>query len=339
MLGGATGKGLVENVKVAYRFLANNYEPEDEIYIFGFSRGAYTARSLAGLIGWLGMIRKNHLEQLTHYFERYRKRRPGESPPEDLQRIRWQQDVPIECVGVWDTVGALGIPARTFANLVRGINKKYAFLDTTLGDHIRHGFHAVAIDEKRGPFTPTLWSAPEGVEIPTDRVRQAWFPGVHSNVGGSYDDAGLSDHALLWMVQCVRQTTGLKFDDAYLKDTDHVRPDALGTHYDSLGAYVFSRMLPMIRVIGSHTPKAGWLHRRLKRMSRPPDGQVYVNEMIHRSALERFGHDAPFQQGKKITQEHYTPANLAAAMGKLPVAEYDGSISQPSRPKPAASSP
>ena len=326
--GGAFGRGLEDNIKDGYRFLANNYDKDDEIYLFGFSRGAFTARSLAGFIGWIGLIRKTELHQLGGVWDRYRERPKGEkSAPADLKKMTWEHEVRIKCVGVWDTVGALGIPTKKIA--ARRLHKKYRFHNTGLGGHIDHAFHALAIDEKRGPFEPTLWSIKEGQSESPERVQQVWFAGVHSDIGGGYKEARLSDISLMWMIQRVRLATGLCFDDAYLNDQDHVSPDPLGVHHDSLGWYLYSKLLPYHRVIGHHVVKISWLARTMRRFHEPRKGYKYVNEMIHRSALERFGKNAPFKKGEETRDVPYTPENLKKAMGKLPVVEDDGSITEP----------
>jgi len=225
-LGGATGRGVGENVRDGYRFLANNYVPGDEVYIFGFSRGAFTGRSLAGFIGACGLLDKHSMGELMRTWEFYRTPPHKRSPTEqaEIQGLG-QGEIRIKCVGVWDTVGALGMPVESLKWMNRG---KYAFHDTTLGANIDCALHAMAIDEKRGPFAPTLWQGPEGGHRDRDQiVEQVWFSGVHSNVGGSYEDAGLSDLALDWMIKRVREHTPLEFDDDYVRD--HIHGDAAGT--------------------------------------------------------------------------------------------------------------
>jgi len=326
--GGALGRGLEDNIKDGYRFLANNYDDGDEIYLFGFSRGAFTARSLAGFIGWMGVIRKTELHQLGEIWERYKKRPKHEKiAPADLKKIAWENEVRIKCVGVWDTVGALGIPTKKIA--AKWLHKKYQFHNTGLGGHIDHAFHALAIDEKRGPFEPTLWTVKKGKSESPERVQQVWFAGVHSDIGGGYKQAQLSDIALLWMIKRVRLATGLCFDDAYLRDKGHLRPDPLGVHHDSLGWYVYSKMLPYLRVIGHHAVRVSGLSKWLNRYNKPEEGYQYVNEMIHRSALERLDKSVPFKKGKEIRHEPYNPENLKKAIGHLPIVEDDGSISAP----------
>jgi len=320
-LGGATGRGVGENVRDGYRFLANNYVPGDEVYIFGFSRGAFTGRSLAGFIGACGLLDKHSMGKLMRTWEFYRTPPHKRSPTEqaEIQGLG-QGEIRIKCVGVWDTVGALGMPVESLKWMNRG---KYAFHDTTLGANIDCALHAMAIDEKRGPFAPTLWQGPEGGHRDRDQiVEQVWFSGVHSNVGGSYEAAGLSDLALDWMIKRVRKHTPLEFDDDYVRD--HIHGDAAGTHYESRAAlYFVSRALPYQRVLGG---RDDWVRRFIRRANEPEPGNVFVNEMIHRSALARFGTTAPYRDGNTVTHPEYRPENLNAARDYLPIVGDDGNV-------------
>jgi hypothetical protein len=117
-------------------------------------------------------------------------------------------NIPIVLIGVWDTVGALGIPAYIGIPDVFGTRQRYEFLDVVLNQHIEHGRQAVSIDEMRGPFRPTLWRD----IAPGQDVRQVWFPGDHEDVGGGHADKGLSDVALDWMMREASATIGLQFD-------------------------------------------------------------------------------------------------------------------------------
>jgi uncharacterized protein (DUF2235 family) len=237
-LGGAFGVGLSENVLDCYRFLANNHVAGDEIYLFGFSRGAFTVRSLGGLIGALGLVDKLHLGALRYGWDYYR------LPPEEragrtdlLEPLGERRTgIPIACIGVWDTVGSLGVPVGLLKNLW---GRRHAFHDTRLGADVRTALHAVSIDERRKPFEPTLWT---GRPAPDQTVEQVWFAGVHSNVGGGYPDAGLSDVALEWMLGRVAAHTGLESDPAYT--ARHVAPQPTATLYES-----FTRWY---RLLGPH---------------------------------------------------------------------------------------
>ena len=228
IVGGAFGDGLEANIHDAYRFLIANYEPGDKIYIFGFSRGAYTARSIAGMIRRCGILRRDKVREYPNAKKIYQTTRKAE----DAEAAAFRQgaaiepDTPIQCVGVWDTVGALGIPLRAFG---RQNKEKYEFLDTRLSKAIKYAFHALAIDEHRGPFKPTLWDS-DPVEGQT--VQQVWFAGAHSDVGGGYPEHSLSDITLDWMIDAAT-TAGLEFDPIVLAALKPDPPDPLQKAHDS----------------------------------------------------------------------------------------------------------
>lgn len=195
--GGAFGQGLGRNITDAYRYIIHNYQFGDELFLFGFSRGAYTVRSTTGLIHNVGILRKEHSYLISDAFKLYKSR--TEKPSSDYSvEFRHNYSYPertIKFIGVWDTVGALGIPVRGLRWLTR---KKHQFHDVELSSSIQNAYHAVAIDEKRSPFRPTLWKT----QVYTNQqVEQVWFAGVHTNIGGGYEDSGLSDITLKWMLE------------------------------------------------------------------------------------------------------------------------------------------
>jgi hypothetical protein len=218
--GGAFGAGLSRNVLDAYRFLVHTYEPGDRLYLFGFSRGAFTARSLAGLIRNCGIPRPEHADRIGEAWALYRSRasRPT-SVAATLFRRAYSYETEIRFIGVWDTVGALGIPAlpgpRPFRWLVNRFNRRWSFHDTELSSWVNGAFHALAIDEQRSAFAPTLWHQQPGAFAKGQELKQVWFAGVHTDVGGGYPDSGLSDITLHWMVDHAR-AYGLEFEaDAF----------------------------------------------------------------------------------------------------------------------------
>ena len=194
--GGIMGAGLDDRIKLGYQRLAENFQPGDNIFLFGFSRGAYTARSLGGMIRKCGVIRKECLQNLDAALNLYRQRDETADSDEAVQfRTANSCETDIHFIGVWDTVGALGIPLAAF----KGIdNDLCSFHDTSLSSIIKNGFHACAVDENRKQFAPTLWT---GQPDPRQTVEQRWFVGAHSNVGGGYPDDRLSNIALAWMCQ------------------------------------------------------------------------------------------------------------------------------------------
>lgn len=199
VVGGATGKGLHKNIMDDYRYIVQNYKPEDELYLFGFSRGAYTVRCLCGLINNVGIVTRPDANLIQQAFDHYKKPSkayaPGGSTSIKFRETHSHPSREVKFVGVWDTVGAMGIPI-SFLGL---FDDKDEFYDTKIGRNVRVARHAMAIDEHRVDFMPTVWTPRENMDM-----KQVWFPGAHSNVGGSYkpDKNGriLSDVPLVWMV-------------------------------------------------------------------------------------------------------------------------------------------
>lgn len=233
-VGGGLGVGLAKNIREAYRFLAYNYREGDEIYIFGFSRGAYTARSLAGFIERVGMLPKSGMYYMLRAFELYEQRRP--QPDFDALFADKQistRRVRIDFIGVWDTVGAIGLPSRFFHALT---GHRWNYHDVSLVPAIHHARHALAIDEKRKPFRPSLWTDPVRGD---QTLEQRWFPGVHSNIGGGYAKDGLANCALHWMADEASRA-GLDLDREFLKPYKkfwaHELRDSYGAVYRLMGA-------------------------------------------------------------------------------------------------------
>jgi uncharacterized protein (DUF2235 family) len=218
ILGGVLGAGLITRIVRGYTFVSRNYAAGDRIYLVGFSRGAYTARALAGLISAKGLLdpakidlsdkegayrlgsavwyawRREKLASAGNLLDRLGDivlDLPGflQNPPDPALRIA----APIEAVAVWDTVGSLGIPE--FNNQMVEVDV-FQFADTALSQNVKNGRHAISIDEQRANFPPTLWD-------PDPRITQVLFPGAHADVGGGYttsdNESGLSDCALSWM--------------------------------------------------------------------------------------------------------------------------------------------
>ncbi|MEO6414023.1 MAG: DUF2235 domain-containing protein [Pedococcus sp.] len=235
ILGGAFGFGLFHNVIASYRFLAQNYAPGDEIFIIGFSRGAYTARSVAGMLGRVGLLTKVSLveEKLPAAVRMYQQTDLPEgafgASVEEFKHDHCHR-ANVSFLGVFDTVGALGLPGLS--------RRSYQFHDVQLSGQVLRARHALALDETRLKFAPTFWEAPvEPAGAPTDdeRVKQVWFEGAHSDVGGGYRETGLSDTSLLWMAREAHDA-GLVFDVPLLthyvhSGSDPIRHDPLNRMY------------------------------------------------------------------------------------------------------------
>lgn len=234
--GGAFGAGINANILEAYRLLVEHYEEDSLLYLFGFSRGAYTARSLAGFIRNSGLLKQEHAEQIDNAFTLYRDRSEESgpnSPAAQEFRAKYSHAPEIEFIGVWDTVGSLGIPVarwKLFGWLGKWVDEKYRFHDENLSSIVRHAYHAMSIHERRGTFPVTLWQ--KQAHSTEQVLEQVWFPGVHSDVGGGYRSAGLSDAALDWMIEKAR-ACGLKFREDALKPGVALAADPLGKMHDS----------------------------------------------------------------------------------------------------------
>ena len=215
--GGTFGLGISNNITDAYSFIVSNYEEGDEIFLFGFSRGAFTARSIAGLIHNLGVLHRCNLPLVAEAYKHYKDKTPDWSPKgKEADKYRRENchswPTKIKLLGVWDTVGALGAPYGEILGYLVDKVFKCSFHDLELSESVDSAYHAMAADERRWPFRPTpieLTAYHEErnranrAEFGFSLYEQKWFPGVHSNVGGGYDRLGLSDCALEWMAECV----------------------------------------------------------------------------------------------------------------------------------------
>ncbi|HHJ34422.1 MAG TPA: DUF2235 domain-containing protein [Gammaproteobacteria bacterium] len=198
LVAGTTGKGLHKNIMDDYRYIVQNYSPGDEIYLFGFSRGAYTVRALSGLINNCGILKRPDAALIQAAFNHYKKSSAACAPSGvrsiEFRKQHSHRSREIKFIGVWDTVGAMGIPI-SFLGL---FDDKDEFYDTRIGRNVRIARHALAIDEHREDFKPTIWEPNDYMDM-----KQVWFAGAHSNIGGSYkpdkDGSLLSDIALSWM--------------------------------------------------------------------------------------------------------------------------------------------
>lgn len=275
LVGGAFGTGLSQNVRDAYTWLVHNWLPGDELYFVGFSRGAYTARSLSGLVRNAGILRVEERHRVAEAYALYRDRDPAARPEgaraRDFRARHAVTDVvPIKCVAVWDTVGSLGVPTSGPVGWLS--RRSNGFHDVTLSSRVEHAFHALAIDERRKPFAPTLWEVPDADarQATGRRVEQVWFAGVHSNVGGGYPDTALSDLALAWMFERVGGC-GLV-----------LRPEAARACRGACDGRLYDSMSTAFRALGTYV-------RPVRQARRAADGSpIHTFEAVHPSALERW---------------------------------------------------
>jgi len=258
------------------------YEPGDEIFLLGFSRGAYTVRALAGLIRNCGILKQRYAaEEASNVLRFYLRRLPRTTPDAPsalLLRKTYSNDTRIKFVGVWDTVGALGIPMGPLRSLRRGM----IFHDTYLSMNVENAFHALAIDEQRRPFVPALWL--QQARAVGQRLEQVWFCGVHSNIGGGYADTGLSDITLVWMINRAVEC-GLRIDKAEVWPA--ITPDPFGAIRDSMTIPYKLLALRRVRPICE-----SWTGGRSR-------------EVLHPSVMERWEE-----------MQDYRPLNLMGLLGR-----------------------
>lgn len=310
-LAAVTGLGLTNHVRNCYTWLATNYQPTDQIFLFGFSRGAYTARALAGLISKCGLANfgpggvasGDQPPLLDEIFVEYRGggvgARIGPAPffnvADNTQR---SSTTPIWFVGVWDTVGALGIPRDVPGFSLIDNYVMFEFRDKGLSPNVQNARHAVALDEHRATFVPTLWTneAERNTASP-DSVKQVWFAGAHADVGGGYaeGDIALADCALQWMIE-ESKGCGLKCIDPL---PIPIQPDPMGTLHDSV-AGVFQHLPTTQRVVP-----------RLDATSPPVYQHPAVTERITRTAAtaDPYRPTLELSVGQSVTLT--VPANTA----------------------------
>jgi hypothetical protein len=295
LLGGAFGFGLFHNVIACYRFLAQNYEPDDEIFILGFSRGAYTARSVAGMLASVGLLTKvalveERLPEAVHLYQGTKMPEGAFGESVDEFKHDHCHAAKVTFLGVFDTVGALGVP---------GFERDTPrFHSVQLSDQVLRARQALAIDETRLKFAPTFWEAPqEPADATTEdpRVKQVWFEGAHSDVGGGYAQTGLSDTSLLWMAR-EAHTAGLVFDAKLLGTYVNSGSDPILHNPLSLMYKMDNRILGVEEHLPWHHDEDNEFLHGLRRLTNP------------RALSVRVAHSAVthFQEGG------YTPANLEA---------------------------
>jgi uncharacterized protein (DUF2235 family) len=232
LTGGAFGYGLSDNVRGGYRWLMEHYDPGDEIFVFGFSRGAFTARSLTGVIARCGLLKPDAPMSFAQIYERYRR---GDTV-RPIYRLKYLQKIGetqfdfeeqtilshcyyqrnfVKMIGVWDTVGTLGIP---FGNIPGISRKTLGFHNTHLSKIVQHSYQALALDEFRKPYWAVLWTnfrpakpnEADAEQVDNRHVEQRWFAGAHCNVGGGYRNDLLPQRPLAW-IQEKAAACGLAF--------------------------------------------------------------------------------------------------------------------------------
>ncbi|QRW20032.1 choline transport protein [Rhizoctonia solani] len=226
---GTTGASLAEKVQEAYAFIAHNYSPGDEVFLFGFSRGAYTARMVAGFIGSIGILDRTAMDSFADIFIAMQKKCKAKDEAENRRcddalapykeicedgrrRADFNHDkFTIKCVGVWDTVGSMGLPTI----ITRGspkMHQLFDFPDNLLGPHVERALHAMSLNEDREDFQITKFYQTKKGKERGQVLQQVWFAGQHSDVGGGWQDHDLSDIALMWMIANIEDIVSIDFN-------------------------------------------------------------------------------------------------------------------------------
>jgi uncharacterized protein (DUF2235 family) len=275
-LGGAFGMGIDQHIQAAYLFLALNYDPGDEVYFFGFSRGAYTVRSLAGLLNRCGLLTEQNIRHIPKAYELYRL--PRALTAEQAEELRAFRDArcltcEIKLLACFDTVGALGVPHWIpWLPVDKLMNDRLRFHDTTVSKIVKHALHACAIDERRRSFDITPMLRDQGVG--DQCVEQMWFVGDHGCIGGGDPEkVWLSNISLQWMTSRMRELgLGLELDFS-------AQPEANKTN----------NLAPFL-------PDTGLIFRLVGTIYRTID---HIADQVHDSALQRF-----------LEDDHYRPLTL-----------------------------
>ena len=243
LMGEAFGWGLQRNIEDAYEYLMHYYDVGDQVYLFGFSRGAFTVRALAGMLHKCGSMQRGS-KNLIPYASKIYNQFGNDRIAEGFKAAYCQPCIPY-FIGVWDTVASLGY----------FYGKR--FFDAKLNPDTTYGYQAVAIDEKRRKFLPSLWN--EARKASQQHIEQVWFPGVHSDVGGSYPQRGISDAALEWMIRRAERA-GLRLKPNWERNIKPAPTDKASQHESRKGLW---------------------------KLWRPVQRQIPDGSLIHQSVIER----------------------------------------------------
>lgn len=344
LLGGAVGWGLSRNVRDLYEFLCRHHREGDQLYLFGFSRGAFTVRTLAGLIARCGVLdcskavpgrggrslQLNTREGLKAGVKlAYRSYRRGYKapvarlyrwlrdlilrpvPPPDEFRHQYSFDsVGIRFIGVWDTVDAVGLPVDELSTMIDRIFYPHRFPDQDLSPRVERACHAIAIDDERHTFHPVLWN--EHGTADSGRISQVWFAGMHSNVGGGYPDDDLACVSLRWMIGETQfdpsRGDGLRFDQNAVRAIRQ-RAQALGKMYNSRRGFgIYYRYNP----------------RHVATLCDDRQAGVLVAEpKIHQAVLERLAENTTGYAPAGLPQNHRV-VDQQGGVSDLNPTDYEG---------------
>jgi len=263
-MGGMFGYGIAMHIKSAYFWLGCNYEPNDRIYLFGFSRGAFTVQSLSALINLRGIPPLKGVKsadawkKVEREYKKYQKRKSDSTRSGEGN---------IHFLGLWDMVGALGIPNSSAVLNLFDSGDAWKYHDGKLQANVRHARHAMAMDERRASFTVARWNNCEESRRNGQDVGELWFSGVHSDVGGGYYESGLSDCALEWMMrEAEKCSLGIRPEAK-----EFIKPEPCAVMHNSLKG-IFKKLRSRPRNIPAMTPENGTLFHAsaLERQKKSP---------------------------------------------------------------------
>lgn len=286
-IGGIFGEGVNEQILDAYMMLCDNYQPKDEIFLFGYSRGAVAARAIANMISECGILTtpsKEAIENAWKYFNSSKEDRAKNPLMANLlKKTAVKSEVFIRFIGVWDSVfGGKITKRKSLLGKRFFVEAQYTFSELGLSENhvlnpiVQHAYHAMSVDEKRKVFEPIPWRK-SGSATENQKLEQVWFPGSHANVGGGYADSGLSDISLDWMIRKAK-SAGLAFNDNLVKQS--VKPDIKSQVIDS---------------------SSGWESTGVSDRHITFDDSKFHNEKLHASVL------AKYNVGKHSSCEEYNP--------------------------------
>ncbi|MBR0794271.1 DUF2235 domain-containing protein [Bradyrhizobium jicamae] len=320
LLGLAFGAGLDEDTLGAYRFLCRTWEPGDRVWMFGFSRGAYTVRVLAAFVHVMGLLPVDQLDLAGYAFSTYKKASADAQKPDGsfdaaplkeawhFSQVAGGRNIDIEFVGVWDTVASIIVPRQD--NFLFDLQ---TLLFTRTNSSVKHFRQAISIDERRRMFRLNRWVQPQkyrsnpfdpSTEVEQD-IRQVWFAGVHSDVGGGYREerSGPSKYPLIWMLAQAK-AAGLQLDQPMIDhlawglplpphQRQYAPPSATAPLHDSLkGAWKILEWIPKSDRWKEWPARKSFLGFYLP-MGEPrpiPEGAL-----IHASVVERMEKDPSYR--------------------------------------------
>lgn len=271
------GRGINRKIRRAYGYLASRYRPGDRIFLIGYSRGAYAVRSLAGVIDMVGLLKADHAtERNIRQAYRHYEYSVGTDHARAFAHAHCHEGVDIQMVGVWDTVKALGLRVPF---LWQWSESQHDFHNHALGPSVRHGYHALALDETRAVFDPILWETPPGWE---GQVEQVWFRGSHADVGGQLGGheaaRPLANLSLVWMLEKAEEC-GLPLPEGWRMRffTDPLAP-SVGTWRGWGKLFLLRRRRKVGRDVSERLHPSAEASR--------PSGSTAANAWMHRKSLQ-----------------------------------------------------